>query len=130
MPCEGVKEQPHNRYGTGEKNNRLEDPPTINSGHLGTSVVLAQVQSFIHPGDLLRVSIERERGPLEEFADPPLLGLGPPRMVDFRIYISVEPVFIRCLLLPGVQRLLVGETDVDDGLDSLEAIRSEEHTSE
>ena len=45
--------------------------------------------------DLFGIAIEHERLAALEFADAPLAGLGPARMIDLRVDIGVETVFVR-----------------------------------
>src|SRR5947207_11431124 len=84
--------------------------------------VFAQVHSGIHRRDLVGVSVEHQRGSLEEITDAPFAGLAPPRMIHTRIYVRVKAIFGARLQLPGVHRLLVGEIDADDRFHSLESV--------
>src|SRR3546814_2307359 len=56
--------------------------------------------------------------------------LAPARVIHVRVDVGIEPVFIRLRQVPTGFRHGFGEGDRNDRLDALEAVRSEEHTSE
>src|ERR1051325_27672 len=79
---------------------RLRLRPTGLALALRASEVFAEVHSRIHRGDLVGVSVEHQRGPLEEITDAPLAGLAPPRMIHIRIYVRVKAIYVARLQLP------------------------------
>src|SRR5262245_13665509 len=85
-------------------------------------VISAQVHPGVQLRNLVRVTVERQRRPLEELTDATLACLAPPGMVDIRIDVRVEAVLLSSLLLPGIDRLFVREANINDGFDSLETI--------
>src|SRR5580765_57719 len=84
-------------------------------------VVLFQIESRVETLDLLGVAVEHQRLALEELADAAFARLAPARVIDVRIDVRVEAVFLRRRVLPGVERLPLGEPDPDDRLRPLEA---------
>src|SRR5271157_6255414 len=86
------------------------------------SEILLQVHSAVQRRHLVAVAVEHQRGTLEELADAALLRLAPARMVHIRVHVRVEPVFVRCCLRPGRDRLLIHQPDLYDRFDSLKAV--------
>src|ERR1035441_9742151 len=87
--------------------------------------VLLQVHPRIQTRHLVAVPIEhlRRNGPWEcARIDTPLMRLRPARMVHARVHVRVEPVLIRCRVVPQCMRLLVREVDLHNRLRVLEAI--------
>src|SRR5207244_3206409 len=72
--------------------------------------------------DLVRIAIEHQRWPPAEVADAPLGRLAPAGVVDGRVHVRVEAVFVGCRLLPGRLRALGDEADPHDRLGALEAV--------
>src|SRR4029077_2182611 len=70
---------------------------------LRTLIVLPQIHAAVQAGHLIPVAVEQHRLSHEELADTPLLSLAPARVIDGRIHVGVKAVFVRGLLLPGVQ---------------------------
>src|SRR5436190_10377753 len=64
------------------------------------SVVLLQIQSGVKARDLIAVAVEHQRLPAEELADAPLGRLSPPRMIDVRVHVGIEPVLLWRRFLP------------------------------
>src|SRR5580658_6994914 len=55
-----------------------------------SSEILLQVHALVHIRHLIAVAVEHQRVPLKEFANTPLLGLAPARMVNIRIHVGVK----------------------------------------
>src|SRR5712691_11244529 len=86
------------------------------------SVVPSEIESGVQRGDLIAVAVEHHRFAPQELADAPLGVLAPPRMIDARVHVRVEAVFVRRLLLPRVERLPLDEAHFHDRLDVFEAV--------
>src|SRR5690606_33569050 len=91
------------------------------------SVVGSQVHAVIEAGHLVRIAVEHQRrtagGPEETtLADADFARLAPARMVDLRIDVGVEAIFLRLHASPRILRLLFHQRDADDRLDALEAV--------
>src|SRR5207342_2956767 len=71
---------------------------------------------------LIAIAIEHQRLAAQELADAAFGRLAPARMVDRRVDVRIEAVFLRRRFLPGIERLLLREPDLDDRLDVLEAV--------
>ena len=82
-----------------------------------------QIHASVEARDLIPVAIEHQRGPFQEFAEPPFLGLAPSRVIDVGVYIRVEAVLMRVRDIPGRR------WQVFDEADALFGKRSEVHDS-
>src|SRR5207249_11443916 len=82
----------------------------------------AQVHARVEIGNLLGVAVERERRAPAELAETPLGRLAPARMINRRVHVRIETVLTRRGQIPRGGRLLIGETDLHDRLDALEAV--------
>src|SRR5262249_48499210 len=74
----------------------------------------------VHPGVPLRdlvVPVKQQGWSSEELADAAFASLTPSRMIDVRVHVSKEPIFLRRLLLPGIDGLLIRESNIHDGFD-------------
>src|SRR5690606_20753140 len=94
-----------------------------------SSVVLDQVEPGVEGRHFLGVAVEHQRRlPAGDqraktaAAEHALARLAPPRVVDVRIHVRVEPVLVRRGHVPRGLRLALGEVDTDDRLDALEAV--------
>src|ERR1044072_8856066 len=76
------------------------------------SVVFLQIHAFVQARDLLAVAIEHQGLAPEEFADAPLAGLTPTRVVDFRVDVRVKAVLLRLDHVARWFRLGFHETDL------------------
>src|ERR1700679_2126160 len=68
------------------------------------------------------IAFEHERLALKQLAQPPLLRLAPARMIDGRIDVRIEAVFLGRHLVPGGLRLPFREVNPDYRLDAFESI--------
>src|SRR4030067_1356004 len=91
------------------------------------SVEFAQVHATVERRDLVGVAIEWQRRTLSEFAETPLLGLAPARVIDCRVHVCIETVLTRRGLAPAGGRLLLGETDTHDRLAALQPVLPRHH---
>src|SRR6185312_7527401 len=85
-------------------------------------VVLIEVHPGVEARDLIGVAVEHQRRAAPVLTDALLGRLRPPRVIVMRIDVRVEAVLARRALVPRRRRLLVGERDLDDRLDALEAV--------
>ena len=122
-------DEPAERPEAREKHDGLEDPANdtvrdlqVVQPPVPTVVILLEIHPRVEAGHLIAVAVEHQRLAAQELADPAFGGLGPARMVDRRVHVRVEAVFLRRRFLPRVERLLLGELDLDDRLDVLEAV--------
>src|SRR5215213_5970611 len=83
-------------------------------------IKLLQVHAAVQACHLLTVAVEHQRFAPAKFADTPLRGLGPARVIDFGVHVGVEAVFLRLHRVPRSSRLFFDEADFDDGFDALE----------
>src|SRR5688572_26502978 len=86
-------------------------------GFSPTSIKFLQIHSLVQRRDFLLIAVEHRRrhARLEQpTADAPLARLGPARMVDLRIDVGVEAVFVRRRDVPRRRRLTLAEADLDD----------------
>src|SRR5262249_51250689 len=89
------------------------------------SVVLFQIHSAIHAGDLVGVAVEEQRLlAWRKYArsDHALRCLAPSWMIDRWIHIGVKAIFIRCHRVPCGLGHVIDETQLHDRLATLEAI--------
>ena len=93
---------------------------------LGPLVVLAQIHAGVEARDL-GIAVEHQRLLLEQFAQAALVGLAPARMIHGRIHVGIESILARVGDVPGRGRLLIGERDLHDRLDALEAVLPRHH---
>src|SRR5882724_6335703 len=89
---------------------------------MSTLMVLLQIHSVVHAGDLIAIAVEHESGAREDFAEAALLGLAPTGMVDIGIDVGVETIFRGRVAIPGRRRLLFLEADFYQRLDALIAV--------
>src|SRR5512138_850431 len=88
-------------------------------------VVLRQIHPRIQRRDFLLVAVEHQRGYArveETAADPAFASLAPARVVDIRVHVRVEAVLVRGGEIPRCRRLPLRKADLDDRLDSFEAV--------
>src|SRR5260370_35372519 len=85
-------------------------------------MVLLQVHSTVHAGDLIAVAIKHKRAVLEDFAEAALFGLAPARVIHIWIHVRVEAVFVGRGKVPGSWRHLLLEFDFEERLDALETV--------
>src|SRR5262249_34542165 len=85
-------------------------------------VELLQIHPRVEGRNLIGIAVEHERLAPAELADAPLGRLAPARMVDRRVHVRVEAVFLGSGLVPGRLRLLGGQADAHDGLGALEPV--------
>src|SRR5262245_11778606 len=88
----------------------------------GTLVVAIEIHPGVEARDLIGVAVEHERLAPAGLADPLLGRLAPPRVIVVGIDVRQEAVLLGRVLVPRRTRLLVGERDLDDRLDALEAV--------
>ena len=71
---------------------------------------------------MLAVAVKRQSFALQEFADAPLFGLAPARVIDIRIHVGEEPVFARRRAHPGRDRRFFHQTNAHDGFRAFESV--------
>src|SRR5690606_26441758 len=92
------------------------------------SKMLAQVHARVQRGDLFGIAVEWQRlqavaEQCESVAGDAAFGLlAPARMVDRRIDVRIEAVFVRRRRVPRRRRLAFDEFDAHDRLDALEPV--------
>src|SRR5262249_37885712 len=96
----------------------------------GTLEVLSQIHARVETGHLIAVTVEGKRLAAAKLADPALGGLAPARVIHVRIDVGVETVLVRRGEVPAGVRLLLHEPDLDDRLDSLEAVLPGDHQAQ
>src|SRR6266849_40890 len=94
---------------------------------MNPSVELLQVHARIQRRHLVRVSVEHQRLSHEKFAQPPLRGLAPARMIHVGIHIRIKSVLIRRIPVPRGRRLGSLQPNLHDGLNALVAILPRHH---
>ncbi|ABA48737.1 hypothetical protein BURPS1710b_3740 [Burkholderia pseudomallei 1710b] len=94
--------------------------------HLSYSEVFLQIHPAIHRRDPIAIAVEHQRLALRReeavLADAPLGRLAPARMVDVRVDVRIEAVFVRRIRVPARRRLPVDEADLHDRFRALEAV--------
>src|SRR5690606_35209466 len=82
------------------------------------SEILSEIHAAVQRRHLA-VAVEHQRRPLlrEEtvLTDAPLAGLRPSRMIDLRVDVRIEAVFVGSCQIPGGRRLFLDEANLDDG---------------
>src|SRR5262245_18596707 len=90
--------------------------------HMLILIILLLIHSPVEVRDLFAVTVEHQSLSPEEFTDAPFRGLAPARMVDFRVHIGIETVFLRLHHIPRRRRLFLDEADLDDGFNAFETV--------
>src|SRR6516162_7246125 len=102
--------------------------------NLHTSEELAQIHIGIEARDLVGIAIEWQRR--VALGEEPALAnfafglLAPTRVIDFRIHVRVETIFVGVLFVPTGRRHFRNQPDPHDRLDALEAVFPRHHQAQ
>ena len=86
------------------------------------SVELFQVHTIVERCDFISVTVEHKSFVHENFTEAALGSLAPARVIDVRIHVGVETVFVWSLAIPRGGRFRRLQTDFHDGLDAFVAV--------
>src|SRR5262245_57319871 len=110
----------------------MRERPELSQPSACGLVVASQIHTCVQGRDLIAVTVEHLRRDFrieQTAAEASLTRLAPARMIDLRVHVRVEAVFLRIRDIPGRFRLLVDEPDSDNRLDALESVLPGDHQS-